>query len=139
MEKNQIVRVCFEASYAFEGDINVTIYGIAIDNEQILTENAAVIDLENNNMRRISDDRYPAAGNKRIRINEISNIEKATPALKKSLEKGLNMYIEYSKQLSIMREAEKVVRELQPIIENTMIYEKAERKLQSLTEKAGLE
>lgn len=139
MNKNQIVKVCFEASYAFEGDINVTLYGIAIDDEQILTENATVIDLENKNMRRISDERYPAEGNKRIRINEVSNIEKAMPALKKSLEKGLNTYIEYSKQLSIMRKAEKVVRELQPIIENTMIYEKAERKLQSLTEKAEKE
>lgn len=123
MNKKQVVKVSFEASYAFADDTNATLYGIAIDNEQILTENAMVIDLENKNMRRISDERYPAEGNKRIRINEVSNTRNVPPALRKSLEDGLSAYIEYSRQLSVMREAEKAVKSLQPLIEKTMTYE----------------
>lgn len=123
MNKKQVVKVSFEANYAFAPSTNTTLYGIAIDSEQILTENAMVIDLENKNMRRISDERYPAEGNKRIRINEVSNTRNVPPALRKSLEDGLSAYIEYSRQLSVMREAEKAVRSLQPLVEKTMTYE----------------
>ena len=123
MNKKQVVKINFKASYAFAADTDAVVYGIAIDDKQILTENAQVIDLENSNIRKITDERYPAECNKRVRINEVSNTRNVPPALRKSLEDGLSAYIESDKQLKIMREAEKTANSLISLIEGNMTYE----------------